>query len=75
MIIKKSPAEIDKMALTGAVLARDDGHRSPPRSAPASAPPSSTELAERVDPPDSGAVLTFKGYRGFPGSICASPTP
>ncbi len=42
------------------------------RSARASAPPSSTR------PPSASSARaarrpTFKGYRGFPGSICASP--
>src|ERR687885_355067 len=43
MIIKKSPAEIDKMAAAGAILLKTKG------------------------------LPAFKGYRGFPGSICTSP--
>jgi methionyl aminopeptidase len=71
MIVKKSPEEIEKMALAGAILVE------------------TLELIEgkiragvRTDELDAaaerfirsrGATPTFKGYRGFPGSICASP--
>ena len=71
MIIKKSPAEIDKMARAGDLLVA-----------------TLAELERRIRPGVSteeldaeaerfirahDAVPTFKGYRGFPGSICASP--
>ena len=42
------------------------------RSRRTSARRSSTQVAERFIR-SRGAVPTFKGYRGFPGSICASP--
>lgn len=71
MIIKKSPAEIDKMALAGAVLARTMDAIAA-KVAPGVSTAELDRLAERVIR-DSGAVPTFKGYRGFPGSICASP--
>jgi methionyl aminopeptidase len=71
VIIKKSPAEIDKMARAGEVLVATlsllEGMVSPGVS--------TAELdraAERFIR-SRGATPTFKGYRGFPGSICASP--
>jgi methionyl aminopeptidase len=71
VIIKKSPEEIEKMAAAGAILVR-----------------CLSLLASKVRPGVStgeldaaaekfirsqGAEPAFKGYRGFPGSICASP--
>jgi methionyl aminopeptidase len=71
VIIKKSPAEIEKMARAGAILAATldllEGKVRPGVS--------TAELdaaAERFIR-SRGAVPAFKGYRGFPGSICASP--
>ena len=72
MIVRKSPEEIEEMAAVG----RD------PRALPAAccarrrAPGVTTldldEAAERFIR-SQGAEPAFKGYRGFPGSICASP--
>jgi methionyl aminopeptidase len=71
MIIKKSPQEIDKIAAAGEILVR-----------------TMTLLESKIRPGvttadldraaeafirSQGAIPTFKGYRGFPGSICASP--
>src|ERR687893_787 len=71
MIVKKSPAEIDKMARAGDILV-----------------PTMDLLAGKIRPGvttleldqaaekfirSQGATPAFKGYRGFPGSICASP--
>jgi methionyl aminopeptidase len=71
VIIKKSPAEIEKMARAGSVLvATLDLLQSKIRPGVSTA-----ELdgaAERFIR-SRGATPTFKGYRGFPGSICASP--
>ena len=71
MIIKKSPAEIEKMAAAGAVHARTM------RLVEAKVREGVTtkELDEAVEKyiRSQGAVPSFKGYRGFPGSICASP--
>jgi methionyl aminopeptidase len=71
VIIKKSPEEIEKMARAGAILvaALDllEGMIRPGVS--------TAELdkaAERFIR-SRGATPAFKGYRGFPGSICASP--
>jgi methionyl aminopeptidase len=71
MIIKKSPAEIEKMATAGEILVQTlellqgkirPGVRTEELDA----------AAERFIR-SRGAVPTFKGFRGFPGSICASP--
>ncbi|MEA2424918.1 MAG: methionyl aminopeptidase [Thermoleophilaceae bacterium] len=71
MIVRKTAAEVDIMARAGEVVA------------------STLELMEHTARPgittgeldgiaeehirSYGGVPTFKGYRGFPGSICASP--
>jgi len=71
VIIKKSVEEIDKMAAAGDILVR------------------TLELVERKIRPgvrtvqldkaaekfirSQGATPAFKGYRGFPGSLCTSP--
>jgi methionyl aminopeptidase len=71
LIIKKTPEEIDRMAAAGDILVR-----------------TMNLLAGKIRPGVSTAELdqaaekfirsqdaepAFKGYRGFPGSICASP--
>ena len=71
MIIRKSPAEIDAIAASGAILVRtlrllESQIRPGVTTAELDA------AAERYIR-SQGAVPTFKGYRGFPGSICASP--
>jgi len=71
VIVKKSPEQIDKMAAAGDILVR------------------TLELIERKIRPgvttkdldvaaerfirSQGATPAFKGYRGFPGSLCTSP--
>jgi methionyl aminopeptidase len=71
VIIKKSPEEIEKMAAAGVVQAATLD-----LIAGKIRPGVSTEeldaAAERFIR-SQGATPTFKGYRGFPGSICASP--
>jgi methionyl aminopeptidase len=71
MIVKKSPEEIEKMAAAGDVLVATlqllEG-----RIRPGVRTQELDEAAERFIR-RRGAVPTFKGYRGFPGSICASP--
>jgi methionyl aminopeptidase len=71
MIIRKTSEEIDKMAAAGAILVKTlelvKGKIRPGVS--------TRELdaaAERFIR-SQGAEPAFKGYRGFPGSICASP--
>ncbi|HUB35397.1 MAG TPA: type I methionyl aminopeptidase [Solirubrobacteraceae bacterium] len=71
MIVKKSPAEIDRMARAGEVLvATLDMVESKIRPGVTTA--ELDAAAERFIR-SRGATPTFKGYRGFPGSICASP--
>ena len=71
MIIKKSPEEIEKMAASGLILAATlDLMQSSIRPGVSTA--ELDQIAERYIR-SQGAEPTFKGYRGFPGSICASP--
>jgi methionyl aminopeptidase len=71
VIITKSPEEIDRMARAGEVLVATldllEGHIRPGISTA-----ELDTLAERFIR-SRGATPAFKGYRGFPGSICASP--
>jgi methionyl aminopeptidase len=71
VIIKKSPQEIAKMARAGAILV-DTLALLAQRIAPGVSTAELDEAAERFIR-GRGATPTFKGYRGFPGSICASP--
>jgi methionyl aminopeptidase len=71
VIIRKAPAEIDRMARAGEVVADTlalIGER-------AKAGVSTQELDELADDyiRSRGGVPTFKGYRGYPASICTSP--
>jgi methionyl aminopeptidase len=71
MIIRKSPQEIETMARAGQVVAdtfallRD--HVKPGVTTRELDAIAEEHIRSR------GGVPTFKGYRGFPGSICASP--
>jgi methionyl aminopeptidase len=71
VIIKKSPEEIAKMARSGTILAATldllEGAVKPGVKTI-----ELDRIAERFIR-SQGAIPTFKGYRGFPGSICASP--
>jgi methionyl aminopeptidase len=70
MIVKKSRAEIERMARAGALVAR--AHEA---LIEALAPGMSTldldRIAEKIIT-DAGAVPSFKGYRGFPATLCTS---
>ena len=71
MIQLKTPEEIDRMAAAGRILARcHDILRSKAR--PGVTTGDLDAAAERFIR-SQGAEPAFKGYRGFPGSICASP--
>ncbi len=71
MIVRKTPDEIEKMAASGEIVART--LRLLERLVrPGVTTAELDEAAERFIR-SQGAVPTFKGYRGFPGSICASP--
>ncbi len=71
MIVKKTPGQVEKMAAAGKILVRCL------RMLAAKARPGVTtaeldRAAERFIR-SQGAEPAFKGYRGFPGSICTSP--
>jgi methionyl aminopeptidase len=71
VIIKKSPEEIEAMARSGAILARClQMLRSKARAGVTTL--DLDDVAERFIR-SQGAEPAFKGYRGFPGSICSSP--
>jgi methionyl aminopeptidase len=71
MIIRKTDAEIERMARTGRIvveaLALIGEHVRPGRT--------TAELDALADEfiRSHGGVPTFKGYRGYPASICTSP--
>jgi methionyl aminopeptidase len=71
MIIRKTSEQIDEMAEAGKIQARCL------RMLRSNARPGVTtkELDEAAEKfiRSQGAVPSFKGYRGFPGSICTSP--
>jgi methionyl aminopeptidase len=71
VIIKKSLAEIEKMRRAGEILVatlEDLQARIRPGVTTAQLDAAAERFIRR-----RGGVPTFKGYRGFPGSICASP--
>ncbi len=70
-IIKKSPDEIEKIAASGRVLARC--HRLMRSKARPGVTTGDLDAAAERFIRSQGAEPVFKGYRGFPGSICASP--
>ncbi len=71
MIIRKSHEEIEKMAAAGDIVVRTlKLMESKVREGVTTA--ELDEAAERFIR-SQGATPAFKGYRGFPGSICASP--
>jgi methionyl aminopeptidase len=71
VIIRKTPEEIDAIAAAGKVLARcHEIVRGKAR--PGVTTGELDEAAEKYIRSQGGEPV-FKGYRGFPGSICASP--
>ena len=71
MIIKKSPEEIDRMAAAGAVLVRT--LRMLEGKVREGVTTADLDRAAEKYIRSQGATPAFKGYRGFPGSICTSP--
>ena len=70
-IILKSPEQIERMAAAGAIQARClKMLRSKVR---AGVTTEELDLAAERFITSQGATASFLGYRGFPGSICASP--
>jgi methionyl aminopeptidase len=70
MIIRKSKAEIEKMRVAGQIVARVLNRLSG-MVEPGISTLDLDQEAERMIR-EAGAIPTFKGYRGFPKSICAS---
>ena len=71
MIIQKTPEEIEKIAAAGRILARCQQLLK--RKARAGVTTGELDAAAEKFIRSQGAWPVFKGYRGFPGSICASP--
>jgi methionyl aminopeptidase len=71
VIVKKTPAEIDKMARAGDILVKTMDLLAG-KVRPGVTTAELDGAAERFIR-SQGATPAFKGYRGFPGSICASP--
>src|SRR5688500_13548867 len=71
VIVRKTPAEIDKMAAAGRVLVRC--HEILRGKARPGVTTGELDAAAEKFIRSQGAEPAFKGYRGFPGSICASP--
>jgi methionyl aminopeptidase len=70
MIIRKSPQELDKMRRAGRITAQARD-----RVAEAVRPGTTTRELDAIAEEairSAGAVPSFKGYRGFPASICTS---
>ena len=72
MIKRKTAAQIEKMAAAGAVHARCMKMLSG-MVRPGATTAELDHAAEKFIR-SQGGVPTFKGFRGFPGSICTSPT-
>ena len=71
MIIKKTPAELDAMAEAGAIHVRTMDLLA--GKIRAGVTTGELDAAAEKYIRSQGATPAFKGYRGFPGSICASP--
>ena len=71
MIIKKSPAEIDQMAAAGEILVKTMDLLAG-KIRPGVTTGDLDAAAEKFIR-SQGATPAFKGYKGFPGSICSSP--
>jgi methionyl aminopeptidase len=71
VIIKKTPAEIEQMAAAGAILVKTMNLLAG-KVRPGVTTRELDQAAEKFIR-SQGAEPAFKGYRGFPGSICASP--
>ena len=71
MIIKKTPEQIEKMAAAGDILVRT--LRLLERQVRPGVTTAELDAMAEKFIRSQGAVPAFKGYRGFAGSICASP--
>ncbi|HEV7459785.1 MAG TPA: type I methionyl aminopeptidase, partial [Solirubrobacteraceae bacterium] len=71
MIVKKTPEQIEQMAAAGGVLVKTLnllGSKIRPGVTTAELDAAAEKFIR-----SNGAEPAFKGYRGFPGSICTSP--
>jgi methionyl aminopeptidase len=71
VIIKKTPQEIDRMAAAGTILVKTINLLAG-KIRPGVTTRELDQAAEKFIR-SQGAEPAFKGYRGFPGSICTSP--
>jgi methionyl aminopeptidase len=71
MIVRKTPEQVEKMAASGQILVRC--LRMLAAKARAGVTTKELDAAAEKFIRSQGAEPAFKGYRGFPGSICASP--
>lgn len=71
MIVRKTPEQVDKMAVAGEILVRC--LKMLERKARAGVTTGELDATAEKFIRSQGAEPAFKGYRGFPGSICASP--
>jgi methionyl aminopeptidase len=71
LILRKTPEEIEKIAAAGRILAR--AHRLMRSKARPGVTTGELDAAAERFIRSQDAWPVFKGYRGFPGSICASP--
>ena len=71
MIVRKTPEQVEKMAAAGEILVRCLRMLAS-KARPGVSTLDLDEAAERFIR-SQDAEPAFKGYRGFPGSICASP--
>ncbi len=71
MIIRKTPEQVEKMAVAGDVLVRC--LKMLESKARAGVTTEELDAAAEKFIRSQGAEPAFKGYRGFPGSICTSP--
>jgi methionyl aminopeptidase len=71
VIVKKTPQEVDRMAAAGAILVRTLALVES-KIRPGITTAELDGAAERFIR-SQGATPAFKGYRGFPGSLCISP--
>jgi methionyl aminopeptidase len=71
LIIRKTPEEVERIAAAGRVLARSLALLR--RKARPGVSTAELDAAAERFIRSQGGEPAFKGYRGFPGSICASP--
>lgn len=71
MIIRKTPEQVERMAAAGEILVRCL-HMLAAKARPGVTTAALDLAAEKLIR-SQGAEPAFKGYRGFPASICASP--